>query len=58
MIRYLSIYLFTVNIEVHKHCKENVVYWGKLYMPTKPTCVCLTNSVNAKCENGCVFAVF
>jgi len=25
-------------------------------MPPKQTCICLTYSVYAKCENGCVFA--
>ena len=27
---------------------------GKLYIPPNQTCICLTHSIYAKCENGCV----
>jgi len=45
-----------VNNKIHKCNKDDYLNWGKLYVPPKQTCVCMTHSVYAKSENGCVFA--
>jgi len=41
---------------IDKYDKHNIVNWGRLQMPSKQSCVCLTHSVYTKCENSCAFA--
>jgi len=51
----LGIYLSCYSeYKIHKDYKDNFTNWMKLHMPSKQTCICLTHSVYAKCENGCV----